>query len=368
MTVRSPLPGKARSPVGRVLQVLGSVERVGLDPAAVLAQAATRCSLEDLRLGREEALSRETCVHICQSAAALVEAEAARRNNLPEPYAHLQFLMWYVATTSRDLSNVIGCLQAFADMTGNAVGAGMTHARGPRITLPLCRQGAISDPVNLLADFFAAVTVSNMISWLIGERLSFGQFEMAYPARFQCYLPEHFVGGEIVWDQPRLAISFPQSLMYNPVVRNQADWIALQPAAPLLMDELRQLGPFAFAVSRIFDEALATTRPFPTEEAVATRLRCSTATLRRRLAEEGASLREIKAVRRKEWAITLLRVLSIAEVTVRLGFSDETAFRRAFRQWTGQAPSSFRPQPVKARGGPIGLAPAAPARRRSQQR
>jgi AraC-like DNA-binding protein len=38
----------------------------------------------------------------------------------------------------------------------------------------------------------------------------------------------------------------------------------------------------------------------------------------------------------------------MAEITARLGFSDESAFAKAFRRWTGLSPSQFRDQSADA--------------------
>jgi AraC-like DNA-binding protein len=44
---------------------------------------------------------------------------------------------------------------------------------------------------------------------------------------------------------------------------------------------------------------------------------------------------------------------SLADITFELGFSQQSAFTRAFRRWTGRAPSEWR-----ARGAVAGVPPA----------
>lgn len=67
-------------------------------------------------------------------------------------------------------------------------------------------------------------------------------------------------------------------------------------------------------------------------------------TLHRRLIEEGTSYREILESVREQMATHLLQdqQLSIQEVAYMLGYGDIANFRRAFKRWTGEAPSRFR--------------------------
>lgn len=78
--------------------------------------------------------------------------------------------------------------------------------------------------------------------------------------------------------------------------------------------------------------------------AVARALKISTATLRRRLDEEGSAFSEILDDVRKDAAQRYLlgSELSVTEIALRLGFSHVRAFARAFRRWTGTTPSEFR--------------------------
>ncbi|WP_330180176.1 AraC family transcriptional regulator [Nocardia sp. NBC_01503] len=77
---------------------------------------------------------------------------------------------------------------------------------------------------------------------------------------------------------------------------------------------------------------------------IATRLAVSPRTLQRRLTDLGTSWRdEVEQVRRQR-ATDLLRDtdLTVQAVAARVGYSDARALRRAFTQWTGRSPGSFR--------------------------
>jgi AraC-like DNA-binding protein len=81
-----------------------------------------------------------------------------------------------------------------------------------------------------------------------------------------------------------------------------------------------------------------------TMPSTAKRLAMSVATLRRRLEEEGTTYSEILDDLRKKLAERYVRDRSpaISEIAFLLGFSNVTAFHRAFRRWTGVAPSEYR--------------------------
>jgi AraC-like DNA-binding protein len=82
----------------------------------------------------------------------------------------------------------------------------------------------------------------------------------------------------------------------------------------------------------------------PTLEEVAAALAMSDRTLQRELRNEQTSFRELVDVVRREIAVQQLAQPgnSAAEVGFLLGFSDPSAFTRAFRRWTGTAPAAFR--------------------------
>jgi len=81
-----------------------------------------------------------------------------------------------------------------------------------------------------------------------------------------------------------------------------------------------------------------------TAEALARELHISTRTLHRQLQDEGAALQNLKDEVRRQRAIDLLRRTQrpVKQIAFEVGFGNEKSFARAFRGWTGMAPSELR--------------------------
>jgi AraC-like DNA-binding protein len=86
---------------------------------------------------------------------------------------------------------------------------------------------------------------------------------------------------------------------------------------------------------------------------VASKLKTSTRTLRRKLELEGTSFRDLVDELRAQVAIRYVHDtdFTIEDVAFRLGFSDAAAFRHAFRRWTNSSPQEFRR--AKTDNGPL---------------
>jgi AraC-like DNA-binding protein len=78
--------------------------------------------------------------------------------------------------------------------------------------------------------------------------------------------------------------------------------------------------------------------------AVAQELHMTERTLRRKLSDEQTSFRKLVRELRMHMATKYLRDtdLSVQEIAHALGFSEDAAFRHAFRRWTKSAPREFR--------------------------
>lgn len=95
-------------------------------------------------------------------------------------------------------------------------------------------------------------------------------------------------------------------------------------------------------VRRIIAEELH--RGLPTLDQVAKRTAMSERTLRRRLEESGTSFRNLLDDTRAELARSYVKEkrLPLTEVAFLLGFSEPSAFHRAFKRWTDTTPSAWR--------------------------
>ena len=109
--------------------------------------------------------------------------------------------------------------------------------------------------------------------------------------------------------------------------------------------KLRVPGPGVDEVSAKVRSHLHATKPaWPDLDATAVELFMSPASLQRKLAKEGVTFQTIKDELRRDLAITYLKTtaMSLKELADRLGFSESSAFQRAFKMWTGTAPGSYR--------------------------
>ncbi len=79
-------------------------------------------------------------------------------------------------------------------------------------------------------------------------------------------------------------------------------------------------------------------------DAVARRVAMSTRTLQRRLRQGGTTFQALVDEERRSAARAYLadKRLAVSEVAYMLGYSEASAFVRAFKRWTGQTPRDFR--------------------------
>lgn len=150
-------------------------------------------------------------------------------------------------------------------------------------------------------------------------------------------LPVRFRGTEIIFRLPARLLKTPIPSA-NPAVFQAALALTGESFNSLLE---REMGGLKQRISTLLDSL---PEQYPDIHWVAQHLQTTERTLRRRLAEEGSSYRDIIDQLRQARAKRMLKnaQLSIEQIGNLLGYTDTSSFRHAFRRWTGQSPNAYR--------------------------
>lgn len=147
---------------------------------------------------------------------------------------------------------------------------------------------------------------------------------------------------EPAFNQPRNCFVYRLRDMHLPVIGHN-------PQLNLMFKELlekeiaktQQKETFSNEVRRIILQKFSSTMPQLID--VVEYLHVTPRTLQRKLQEEGTSFQHIAESVKSELAIGLLknRSLTVNEVAYRLGYTEPSVFRRAFKKWTGVSPKGY---------------------------
>ncbi len=202
----------------------------------------------------------------------------------------------------------------------------------------------IADPPSrIFAEELFLIIVRGLMCWLAGRRIPFARASFAFPRPAHSAEYHAMFSSDLAFGAPETGVWFDARFLKCPVVQDKAG----------LKQFLRDAPQSVFIRYRNRDGWVARVRrrlrrvdgdQWPTLEAMADQLHVTASTLRRRLEDEGSSYRELKDGLRRDLAIDLLcrTSLSVETIAYGLGYQEVSAFYRAFRQWTGTRPGSYR--------------------------
>ena len=183
--------------------------------------------------------------------------------------------------------------------------------------------------------------------WLVSRRIpvlvaDFAYSEPSYNAEYQL-----MYSSELKFDQPYTSLSFETSYLQLAVLQNEqtvSDFIRQAPTNIVL--KYKNHSSFSASIRKILR---ATPMPaWPDFDSFALSFNMTRSTLRRRLSEEGQPFQTIKDQLRRDMALMLLSHSdkSMMDIATELGFTEPSAFHRAFKKWTNSTPNTYR-QSVK---------------------
>jgi AraC-like DNA-binding protein len=158
-------------------------------------------------------------------------------------------------------------------------------------------------------------------------------------------LQEDYFGCPIRFGATRDALILHASDLDRPFPGHNAELLdVLTPALTAALEQVHPKSSFSEQVKVVLKRSLASGRP--ELASVARDLGASERTLQRRITGEGTTFRLLVQAARQELGRELLSSpdADVAEVACLLGFQDTTSFYRAFRQWEGTTPQSWRNQ------------------------
>jgi AraC-like DNA-binding protein len=218
---------------------------------------------------------------------------------------------------------------------------GKLHRDGAEASITLHEGGA--GPQRVFAHEVLLMLLHGVACWLVGRRIPIKRAQFSYdePAHSSEY--RLMYSTSIGFRTPHTAIIFDAAYLALPIVQNERtvkEFLRNAPENILL--KYKNGSSLGARIRRRLRQSLP--GDLPEFEALAEEMNMTPATLRRRLHEEGTFYQSIKDQLRRDLAIGYLShsKRSAMDIGLELGFSERSAFHRAFKKWTGASPGEFR--------------------------
>ncbi len=185
---------------------------------------------------------------------------------------------------------------------------------------------------------------------LSAKSLPLTRVDFVNPAPREQHPFQAFFGCPVHFGQTTSRLVIPLSYMAIPLA--QPDPMLLKLMEDQVNDAVSRLpdeGDLADVTRRVV--ANMAKEGMPEMDKVAYEMRMSPRVLYRRLAKEGLNFRDLRESALKQLAEQHLRDrrLSLADVALLLGYSEQSAFTRAFNRWTGHTPTQWRLAQIQAK-------------------
>lgn len=169
--------------------------------------------------------------------------------------------------------------------------------------------------------------------------------EMAHPRPDYADQYEKLLGGRVSFDAPVTRLAFHRRHLSHPIPhRNPYVHSAVLRQVNGLLARLQTRRSFGRKIHKLISRQMSTEKI--DADTLARQCHMSRQTLYRRLKKEGLSFQELVEQVRKDKALRYVASdhYALGEIAFLLGFSELSAFSRAFKRWTGMAPAQYRAQ------------------------
>lgn len=269
-------------------------------------------------------------------------------NYLNEPDVTLQIasivttghlgLVGYLLHACASLAEALACLQRYGKLIVNAVDEMQIHQVGDMIELrwqydPEFDYIVLELGIAIMMQFARQLVNQPLLLHSVNLVQRTPQNAEHYRQYFDC--PVYF-------GQSGMSVNFPATNLQIPITKPDKT----------LLDILQQQADLALQALPKTDEFLQTVRQHlvrlcqngqPHVETLADSLHLSTRTVQRRLADNHLTFQQVLDEVRQQLCLQYLQQqIQLSDIAQLLGYSDQSAFTRAYKRWTGQTPHQQR--------------------------
>ena len=298
--------------------------------------------------GYDPAVFRDPAARL-PSSAVNVAAEAAAARIADPAFALRAARCWhpsdlgalgYAWLASSTLRTALGRLERYGRILGEKAHARLEEdARGLRLVFEHRRKSSL---VGALATDYALSLTLDMCRMNFGASLRPLEVTLRRRRPADSSPWDHFFGVRVRFDEPRDSFLLARRDVDAPLpISNRQIAGTLDAILARQLAELDRSNIAARCKAAVLERLAAGEAP---DGDIARDLNMSRRTLQRKLAEADLTYQQLVDDTRRELALRYLEdpAKSVTEITFLLGFSGQSAFTRAFRRWTGAAPTEYR--------------------------
>lgn len=249
-------------------------------------------------------------------------------------------MLGYAAMNSSTLRQAVSLLEIFLPLRTTLVTVSQkVHGDEIWVGFPVARP---LDGLELTVSEAVLLTIKNLIDQITLGACQVRRVCFQQPAPTYADLARDMFGCDVMYGQDWTGLVLPEAGLDLPL--SSADPTSFDEAARLCREELDKRDVNAPLSIQVRRNLLSRQHGFPPLQLVARQFNLTPRTLHRRLVDEGTSFQQILDEVRQHLAVQYLQAgkLSLQEIAYTLGYNDPANFRRAFKRWTGQAPSALR--------------------------
>jgi AraC-like DNA-binding protein len=196
------------------------------------------------------------------------------------------------------------------------------------------------EPARHANDFLFASTL-NTSTALTGKRIVPLRIELAFPKR-ETSEYQKFFGCDVLFNRETNRIILDKMDVTTPILTSDQSMFERFNSMAAEKQALLATNTTAGNLKQVL--FMQFKGRIPSIDEAASALNMTPRSLQRKLMQEGTTFRDVAGEIRKDIAFQLMQnpAIKISEVSDTLGYSDPTAFRKAFKSWTKVAPRVVR--------------------------